>query len=467
MMKTAVRSTLALAIALAGCAGGVDSPNTVEENSLGFLPSKNLRIAVVGAGPSGLTAADTLKSQGYQKVTVFEQGPQVGGKVLSFHNGSNIAELGAVFASPDYTTVLAYANKYNIPYTAYNTTQNLVDTDGQVLTPQAFLTKHYSTVQILAAVAAYGAAQVLFAGEINGNGFAWQLPDLAMPFNQFAAKYGFTPIAELARSVMVGFGYGYYETAPAAYYMKLLPWLVKIGGSSGLQQATFYTFPTGYQSLWQAVAAGLNVQLNSQVTKIDRHPGTANPVTLTINGTSTQNFDVVIISAPLNKVSSFMTLTSDEAALFPMVQGERYLVDLFAASGLPFGEVLWFHNNAFPTKINHINVWANRDATNPIFVGYQIADPSLSLAQLQTIEAGDVASQGGTFLGNALVKDWTNYFPHVDTNAFHSFFYERVEALQGKNNTFYVGGTLSFETVEHSARYAQALVKQNFPTPLF
>jgi hypothetical protein len=27
--------------------------------------------------------------------------------------------------------------------------------------------------------------------------------------------------------------------------------------------------------------------------------------------------------------------------------------------------------------------------------------------------------------------------------------------------------TLSFETVEHSARYAQELVKKNFPAPLF
>jgi protoporphyrinogen/coproporphyrinogen III oxidase len=39
--------------------------------------------------------------------------------------------------------------------------------------------------------------------------------------------------------------------------------------------------------------------------------------------------------------------------------------------------------------------------------------------------------------------------------------------LQGRNNTFYVGGTLSFETVEHSARYAKALVQKSFPAPLF
>jgi hypothetical protein len=463
MMKMALRSTLTLAVALAGCAGGVDTPGTSEVTSLGFQASKSMRIAIVGAGPSGLTAADTLRTQGYTNVTVFEQADHVGGKVMSFHNGSNIAELGAVFASPDYKVVLGYANKYNVPYTAYNTTQEIVDGNGNKYTPETFLTSRYSTLEVLAAVAAYGTAQVLFAGEINSNGFAWQLPDLALPFNQFAAKYGFMPIAELARSVMVGFGYGYYETAPAAYYMKLMPWLIKIGGPQGLQQATYYTFPTGYQSVWEALAAsGLNVKLNSQVTKITRQPGTANPVTLTINGTSTQSFDAVIISAPLNKVSSFMTLTSTEAALFPMVKGERYLVDLFAASGLPFGEVLWFYNNSFPTQINHINVWANRDSTNPIFVGYQIADPSLTLAQLQAIEAQDVAAQGGTFLGNALVKDWDNYFPHVDTNAFHSFFYERVEALQGANNTFYVGGTLSFETVEHSARYAQGLVQKYF-----
>jgi protoporphyrinogen/coproporphyrinogen III oxidase len=65
-----------------------------------------------------------------------------------------------------------------------------------------------------------------------------------------------------------------------------------------------------------------------------------------------------------------------------------------------------------------------------------------------------------------LQQDW-DYFPHVSTAAMQGGFYEHMELLQGRNNTFYVGGSLSFETVEHSARYARTLVQKNFPPALF
>ena len=451
----------------AACSTTPPTASTEEPLGAVFVPRKSLRIAVVGAGPSGLTAADTLHELGYQNVTVFEKNDRVGGKVYSYRNGSTVSELGAVFASPDYSLVLGLADKYGIPYQAYVTTQSILDENGVKQSAQSFLTSRYSTLQILGATVAYGAALTLFT-QIQQNGFAWLLPDLELPFDQFAAKYGFTPIAELARSVMIGFGYGYYETAPAANFMKLLGWLVKIGGSQGLQQATYYTFPTGYQSIWEAVAQHLDVRLGSTVTAITRRPllSGKSRVTLTINDRDNYDFDVVIISAPLNRVGSFMTLTDDEQALFSEVQSERYVVSLFAARGLATDEVLFFHGNARPERINHVNVWANRDANNPVYVGYQIVDPQIPLAQVTATLADDVAGQGGQFGGALLQQEW-DYFPHVSTAAMQAGFYERVEALQGRNNTFYVGGTLSFETVEHSARYARALVQKNFPAPLF
>jgi len=449
---------------VAGCSPASSTDQT-EEGLL--LPSKATRIAVVGAGPSGLMAAYTLKQQGYQHVTVFEKNNRVGGKVNSFHSGSNISELGAVFASPDYTLVLGLADKFHIPYTAYTLGQSILDEHGQKQSFESFLTSRYSTLQILGAVVSYGAALTLFSG-INRNGFALQLPDLYLPMNQFAQKYGFAPIAELVKSIMIGFGYGYYETAPALYFMKLMGWLVKIGGPMGLTPATYYTFPTGFQSIWDSVAAGLDVRLNSEVTNIVRRNVFApSRVQVAVNGGALQDFDAVIISAPLNKVSGFMTLTAEETQLFTQVLNERYFVSLYGAGGITPEEALFFYDNARPAGINHVNVWANRDHTSPLFVGYQIADYTTPAAQITNILAQDVASQGGAFGGLLLRQEWPEYFPHVTTETLSQGFYERVELLQGKNNVFYVGGTLSFETVEHSARYAQELVQKNFPTPLF
>jgi predicted NAD/FAD-dependent oxidoreductase len=469
-MSTVRQSTsLALIMTLlaAGCGGAVVDGDGSTSEALGFRGRKNARIAVVGAGPSGLTAAYQLKQLGYQNVTVLEKNNYIGGKVLSLHQGTRTTELGAVFASPDYTLILDLAKKFNIPYVTQTTPQMIQNEAGQKLTPQEFLLSRYPLPTILAATVAYGAALVLFSGE-NRNGFAWQLPDLQLPMDKFAAKYGFTPIAELIKAVQIGFGYGYYETTPALYYMKLMPWLVKLGGPTGLQSATYYTFPTGFQSLWQAVGATLNVKLSSEVTSITRNPFSANPVHVVVNGTTAYDFDAVIISAPLNKVASFVSLSSTEKSLFSQVEAERYVVHLYTAAGLAPQEVDFLYPNATVSALNHTSVFANTDASVPVWVSYQIVSPLLTPAQITATLASDVATFGHGQFGQVLVQQiWDDYFPHVNQASLAQGFYEKVEALQGWNNTFYVGATLAFETTEHSARYAQELVNKNFPPALF
>src|SRR5260370_10729979 len=143
-----------------------------------------------------------------------------------------------------------------------------------------------------------------------------------------------SPIAELVKSVMLGFGYGDHETPPALSYMKLMGWLVKPSLTQGLEPAQYFTFPTGYQSIWEAVAQGLDVRLQSEVTSIARPSPTGAPIQITINGTDKFDFDEVVISAPLHRVSKFMSLGTDESDLFAQVASERYDVSLFGATGV-------------------------------------------------------------------------------------------------------------------------------------
>jgi oxygen-dependent protoporphyrinogen oxidase len=456
-------------------------------------PSKSeSRIAIVGAGPSGLTAADTLQELGYQKITVFEKNDRVGGKVYSKNLTAgipgapeNIAELGAVFASADYTLVLDLANKHGVKTEAYGGAQTILDESGVRHTGESFLTSRYpEPTRLIAATAAYGVRQAENFMS-NANGFALGPNALDQTFDQFIAEPvpllgNIEPITEAARSVLVGFGYGYYETVPAAYFWKLLPWLMKIGGPKGLTPAQYLTFPEGFQSLWTKVAADLDVRLNSEVTSITRRriPGrflqpSRDVVDISVNGGPSQEFDYVIISAPLNKVPSFVQFDQKDpedratVELFSKVKSLRYFVSVFFAGGLVNGEALFFHKNAFPDAINHVNVWANREPTAP-FVAYQIAERGLSTDEVKDVLKADVASQNGVVVPVAPGRDllvqqeWDNYFPHVTEADMKDDFYGKVEALQGKKGTYYVGGTLSFETVEHSARYAKELVLKNF-----
>ncbi|HEX6431093.1 MAG TPA: hypothetical protein VF008_25560, partial [Niastella sp.] len=61
-------------------------------------------------------------------------------------------------------------------------------------------------------------------------------------------------------------------------------------------------------------------------------------------------------------------------------------------------------------------------------------------------------------------KEW-KYFPHFDLTGLTDITkspYNKLEALQGKNNTFYASSLLSFECVGNSVAYAKRLVTTHF-----
>jgi protoporphyrinogen/coproporphyrinogen III oxidase len=407
-----------------------------------------------------MTAADTLRRRGYEQVTVFEQLGRVGGKVHSLRSGAGVVELGAVLASTECTLVLELAERYRIPYAPYPVSLLILDENGERQSIESFLAGRYDAGEIARAISNYAATLQRFP-ELQRNSLSELSNDLCLPFAQFAQKHGFSPIAELARSMLVGFGYSYYETTPAVYFMKLIGWLLKPGGAKGLQPGEFYMFPNGYQSIWEAIASAFEVHLDAKITSIKRSQA-AGPIQVTVNGTQEYEFDAVILSAPLHTLGSFLDLSAAESALFAQIRSDRYFVNLFNASGLATGEFLFFHDHARPAKINHVNAWANRDPSLPVYIAWQLADRELSLEQVSEVLKQDVAAQGGTFGELKLRQEW-DYFPRVDGEALRDGFYRRVEALQGVDKLFYVGSSLSFETVEHSARHAREVVSEHFP----
>jgi oxygen-dependent protoporphyrinogen oxidase len=473
MNRTTVASGLVVLVsALAGCLEGAPGETTSALQAPIQTASSNLRIAVVGAGPSGLTAAYTLKGLGYDNVTIYERESAVGGKVKSLKVGEVRAELGAVFASPDYDTVLDIADDPGIaqPYVVYQNPRFILDDDNVKRTFQDFLLRRYTPAQIGAGVAGY--ANVL-AGypEIAQDGFVGISPDLHVPFGQFAAAKGMTPIAELMKSLVIGFGYSYYEDMPAIYALKLIQWLIKVENGQ-LVSPNYYVWPEGFQNIWTKVAevltaGGYNLKLSTTVTNIKRRTGKATQVTSKCSlclFPETRDFDVVIISAPLHAVPGFLEETAAERALFTKVKTSRYFVTLFAAAGMPFGETAFLHDHARPAKINHVNAWGNPGGSLPVYIGYQLVDPNIWPIFVTATLLDDINRlSGGLFLTPILQKEWDNYFPRVDRAAFDAGFFEQVDALQGQQGLYYVGGTLAFETVEHTSSHARSLILERFP----
>ena len=59
------------------------------------------------------------------------------------------------------------------------------------------------------------------------------------------------------------------------------------------------------------------------------------------------------------------------------------------------------------------------------------------------------------------IDDWY-YFPHVGSKDYADGWYEKVEAMQGKDNTYYAGEVMAFGDMEETVEYSRDLARRFF-----
>ena len=62
-----------------------------------------------------------------------------------------------------------------------------------------------------------------------------------------------------------------------------------------------------------------------------------------------------------------------------------------------------------------------------------------------------------------VINEWSvYYFPHVFSEDYANGWYDKVEAMQGKYDTFYAGEVMSFGDMDETAEYSRELVDRFF-----
>ncbi|MCU0663604.1 MAG: FAD-dependent oxidoreductase [Myxococcota bacterium] len=291
---------------------------------------KDQRIAVVGAGAAGLTAAQELKKRGYQHTTVFEKEEAVGGKVSTYFLDGKPYELGAIWATTDYRTVHALSDELAVPRFAAQPLA-MMTAQGKITDLLTFILKEYG-FSSLARDSLHFWTLGLRHSRIKKPGFSGYPPDFFLSLDELARKYRFGALAYAMAPTMSACGYGYYEQAPALYWMKLMVLLFTFALRSGGLRGQLRSFDNGFQSLWQEVAKGLDVRTGSPVTSMKRSArGTAAAkIELTVNG-GTHVFDKIIVTVPLETAHEFMDLSVMERTLFGKIRTLQYVVTVVDA----------------------------------------------------------------------------------------------------------------------------------------
>jgi predicted NAD/FAD-dependent oxidoreductase len=410
---------------------------------------KNLRIGIIGAGPAGLTAAETLRDIGYADVTLLEKQNHPGGKCRSIkHSGRNY-ELGAGIVSGNNRTVLDLAKKYGVKTAR-------IDTPTSILLDSATC-KRQKAQTVAEKMALFH--QLVFKyrklvnrySRVSEPGLTKMHRELCVPFSKFAAKHDIELVTKELAKYFTGFGYGYFDEIPAAYVLKYYSWET----SSAFLRKAIYKFPDGIQGLWDTVAKNHRVIYNAAIKNIERD----DIVNVTTNSEKLR-FDALIITSPLDEALNYLDASEAETSLFSKILYYDYRDYSCTVTGFP-KKTGFIPGNFLRSRSGQPVFWYKRYSDDDYYTFYVICDWKISDDEVKNNIEQTVRPLGGEVTRFEEAFHW-KYFPHVSPKEMRDGYFDKLENLQRKNHTYYAGELPNFSTVDQSASYAKMLMERFF-----
>lgn len=449
---------------------------------------KSTRIAIIGAGPAGLSAGMYLEQAGYENYTILERNDHVGGKCNSPHYNGRRYEMGAIMGVPSYYAVHDVEEFAGVTHDGPKLNRNYKDKDGKVIDPFnpkknpmliPRLLKMRNQVKKLGELLETkykgydvnghrGVAQGRYEGDAvtpereHVEGVNENLKDLAMPFKEFCEMNG----VELTQDIWIGpftsFGYGYFDEIPAAYVLKYLDFQTTMN----FVNVNLWTWKDGTQSIWEALDRKLkhSARLNSEIEKVERKD---DKVYITVNG-KVEEYDKLIVTAPLQFFGDYADIREDEKSHFDKIDYERY--DTMAVTTKPedHPEISYYvFENMTPERYGHLMVYYRRwkDDINQPIVTYVLRNhkdkPEIPYETAQKTVLNDLRTMHNP-ADKVINEGKWYYFPHIFSEDYAAGWYDDVEAMQGKYNTYYAGEIMSFGDMDETAEYSRELVERFF-----
>lgn len=438
------------------------------------------RVAIVGAGAAGLSAAWFLKKQGYRHVTVFEAADRIGGKCKSLTYKGRSFDLGANYVTSSYSQVRRLARELGMGM--------FTEREGHALNPDtgelASLLRATIARDGLLAVA-WAAVRYLFlrfrmrtllGPDSPGFLAASNEPELCGPFEDWLEKHGLHALELVFDIPITLMGYSKLSKVPAAYaltYMNPRTFTdLMLFALNPPFRAWPKRFELGYERLLERLAAEVDVLRGARIRRIDRSEHVVVDYEMEaaqLNGTGMdphrETFDALILACPLmpGVLDGFLTLSATERGLFSQVEIDPFVVATYPT---PCSTPVHAVSFVFPRPpLGHPYVITQQFADTPLLSIYSRIDRHETVTRaevlrhnrelLRLIGAADPDIEPYTY------DEWP-YFPHVPSTAMGAGFYRRLESLQGVNRTYYVGGLLAFELVETITEYSRHLVVTHF-----
>jgi hypothetical protein len=445
---------------------------------------RNLRIGIIGAGAGGLSVAEALKDKGYTNIVVFEKRDRAGGQVYTWHyrtpdNRTILCEMGSVQpVSAGVGAIHRLIKRYDLHF-------------GRTITEKK-----------PAKFRVYSAEQRAYCRDFTRSiiGFPLTIKNLILfsldvsKLSWYLIKYhklarpGYTNLSdkhlqELSvskekwvdgkRFFLIGEYLKYFlggiptlmnaeiKTISAVAIIKIL--LNCLKPPVRYVNGTYLPLREGFQELWTRVAANHEVHYDSEVKKVIRK----HEEVVVSTKDSNHVFDKIVITSATFELVRFLELTDAESDVFSKVRYAPGWRAAFLAKNLPHDAAFSFYEAC--TKVNFsppLSILCPEgqvDADTWLY-GCVISVPHAGPIEpiLKVIDAFLREHFGGEVCQWLNTVYWPQYGPFFPFDDVANGIYQKVEGLQGRNNTYYAGDVISGFSNAVVADYAYDLVERFF-----
>lgn len=403
------------------------------------------RVAIIGAGPAGLTAARMLQDSGMAMPVIFEKTDRIGGKSMTVSAGNVHAELGTCYTIRAHRYVHYLCDRYGL---------ELSQIGEQLFDDMDFIdfVRAGAGPPLTAQILKYLLLQKKLTRKVaRANHDARLLSTLAMPVAEWLDFHKLPKMKRFMYRAMTVMGYGSLDVTPTIHALR---WCNQDLIQSGYKKQIH--FPTqGWSNFWETISADLEIHVSAPISTIDRSPD--NITVQTRQGSS--EFDVLINTIPLHEFTQLTQPTQKEIKLAKATHWLKYTTTTISAAQWYTSHTTEGYSDA--KDANSELILASRyegedDSGRHIYTIGQYAHETPD-ADMREFILHQLRQKGAIDPHIVHQKTW-DYFPHYTSESIRKGLLEDNVQMQGELRTWHSGATLSHEAISNISAHNETII---------
>lgn len=476
-------------------------------------PQPDDEVCIVGAGPSGIHMAQSLKNKGYKKLTIYEKTNRVGGKSYDINYHGVAQPQGTVFLTPSYfDTVVPLAKQYGVgdlmesPAPNFWMTNSSLDPRNKLTGPEFIfgsvqqITKEKS-LQKNVALLLDGITRYLqlykdlfgsFQGALMRRPSSDVLHRISGTFLEFLEREDLLVVAPVVSLTITSFGYGQLDQISAVYGLiwnepRLMVAAVLQAAGKAKDPFKAYFFKNGFELIWKTIAEveELDIHFNIDLYSVKRNSG--NVILKFWKGSYLKEkvCNFLIWTAPMSTLLRTLSDAShQEYSILGSLKPTIFTANLVNMKNDVRNGPYTKHFGTFTARVDHgvtsevnlrgmliPNIQTDKEVQNK----YDEENEDEKTAYV--VQLGEDYSNEKE-LNAALIEHYTkgfnasdieilntiswSYFPKWNPEEASKGRHWDVFEMQGLKKTWYAGSSVSFESVKDVLEYNNLLLRQMF-----